>query len=102
MHRKKDAIHSDECQDKVNLAKTFVHHLAEHLREPVIGSSKHTENGCDAHNQVEVADDEIRIVKEQVYRCLTQENSAQTTRYKQRDESKRKQHGHLEANLAAP
>ena len=71
MHREEIEVSTDKCQDKVELAQTFVVHTARHFREPVV------ESGIDAHHRgsvnhiVKMTDNKISVVDMDIdgYRC---------------------------------
>ena len=54
----------------MHLAHALVHHAAEHLGKPVIGPGEHAEDRRHAHDHVEVADHEVRIVEVKIERRL--------------------------------
>ncbi len=47
----------------MDLAEGVVHHPAGHFGEPEIAAGKNAENCRDAHDHVEMADDEVRAVE---------------------------------------
>src|SRR5208283_242026 len=50
VERHKNAIGSDETQDEVGLAQSFVHHAPSHLREPEVSSGEDSEHGGYSHD----------------------------------------------------
>ena len=55
----------------MDISQLLIHHAAEHLREPVVDSSKKTEEGSATHHKVEVSYDEVRVVHLDVQRSIT-------------------------------
>src|SRR5215211_1998660 len=88
----KYSVHTDEGEKEVELAEPFIHHLAEHFREPEVGSGKHPEYSRDPHNQVEVAHDKVCVVQRKINRSLSEKQPRYAARYEQRYESEREQH----------
>src|SRR6185369_4726683 len=102
VHGCENAIHADERQVKVQLAKGFVQHAAAGLGEPVEGAREHAEDGGYAHNHVEVADHEVGVVEVQVESRLAEEDAAHAAGHEQRHEAKGEHHGSVEMDLAVP
>src|SRR6185295_19894842 len=81
MHGHKDRIGSNECDPEMDATHTLAHHSSEHLREPVVGSGENPEDRSHTHDEMEVSNDEIRVVQRNVEDRLSQERSAQTARH---------------------
>src|SRR5690606_5090939 len=62
MHGEEHQVNTHKRQPEVNVAQSIVHHSTEHLREPVIDSGNHTEEGRRSHYQVEVCHNKVGIV----------------------------------------
>ena len=65
----------------MNFGHPFVHHLAEHFREPEIRPRKHSEYRSHSHNQMKVSDDEVCIVQLNVDGSLAQKQASDAARY---------------------
>src|SRR6202023_4038429 len=102
MHRHEDGIGADEGQPEVSLAQALIHHAAEHLGEPVIGGGEYTEDCGYAHDQMEMSDHKICIVKLNVEDRLRQEGPAQSPGNKKRHETDGKQHRRVKPYSALP
>ena len=63
---------------------------------------EHSEDRRDAHDQVEVRDDEVGVVQVQVQRRLRQKQAGESAAHEQRNETEGKQHGAVELDFAAP
>src|SRR5206468_1400433 len=97
VHWDENRVYSNEGEEEVNLAQTFVHHLAKHLGEPEISPGEHPEDCRHTHDQVEVANYEGGVVQRNVYRGLAQEQAGDAARDEQRNEPDREQHRRSEA-----
>src|SRR5579862_6206699 len=75
MERHEDRVGSNEAEPEMQLAQSFVHHAAEHLGEPEIGSGKNSKHGRYTHDHMEVANHEVSGMQHDVERGLRQEES---------------------------
>ena len=101
VHRHEDAVDADEGQEEVPLPDRLVHHLAVHLREPEVRAGEDAEHRGDAHDEVEVADDEVRAVQVGVDRRLREEEAADAAADEHRDEAEAEERRGREAELRA-
>src|SRR5712692_11026843 len=102
MHRHEDGVHAYKRKPEVDFAEAFAQVASEHFRRPEIGGGKNAEDGRDAHNQVEMGDDEIGVVEEQVNGGLRQKQTGNPAGNKQGNESDGKEHRAGELNLSTP
>src|SRR6202034_8453 len=102
MHGHEDAIGSYKGEPEVKLSQWFAHHATKHFREPEIGGGKNSKDGSHTHHQMKVRDNVVSGVKHIVHGRLRQEQAGESAAHKQRNETKRKKHGRLELNFAAP
>src|SRR5437773_5677216 len=63
VHRKKHAIGADEGEPEMNLSECRIHEPAEHFGKPEVDARKCSEQGSDRHNEMEMGNDEIRVLK---------------------------------------
>src|SRR5580693_6916834 len=80
----------------------LVHHAPEHFGEPVVSRCENAEYGCDAHNQVEMTDHEIRVVQLNIENRLRQERAADSAGNEKGHKAESEQHGRREADVPAP
>src|SRR5579864_1865619 len=80
----------------------LTHHAAEHFGEPIVGRRENAENGCDAHNQMEMADHEIGVVQLNIENWLREEGAADSAGDEERNKPEGEQHGRSETNMPAP
>src|SRR2546430_4671823 len=59
VHGHKDAVNAGEGDPEVQFAKRLVQAAAEEFGEPEKQCAKNGERGCDAHDEMEMAGDEI-------------------------------------------
>src|SRR5262249_35371649 len=102
MHWKEEAVHSGECQEKVNFSECFVQHPPKHERKPVESGGKEGEYRRDSHDEMKVGDYEVRVVEIQIENRLSEEDATEAAGDEHGNETKREQHGGREPNLAAP
>src|SRR5260370_6654184 len=102
VQRRKDGVHADKREPEMDFAEALAQVASEHFRRPEIGGGENAEDGRDAHNQVEMGDDEIGVVEEQVNRGLCQKQTGNPAGNKQGNESNGKEHRAGELNLPAP
>ena len=102
MHGHEDGVRTHKRKPEVGLRQRFIHHAPEHFREPIIGCGKNAEDRRHAHDQMEVRDDEVRLVQVNVQHGLRQERAADSADNKQRNESDCKQHRRRETDLPSP
>src|SRR5438309_6369778 len=62
MHGHENRVRAHEREPEMQLRQRFVHHAAEHLREPIIRCCEYSEDRRHAHNQMKVRDHEIGIL----------------------------------------
>src|SRR5579863_3750824 len=97
MHRHKDGIGAHQTKPEMPARQFFIHHAAKHFGKPVVGRSEYSEDRRDPHDQVEMADYEIRLMQIDIECWLRQKRAANTAGHKQGDESQGKQHRRSEA-----
>ena len=102
VHGHEDGVSANEGDEKMPARHAFAHHAAEHFREPVVGGGKDAEDGSHAHDEMEVADDEIRVVQLNIQHGLCEEWSADSARDEQRNKSQGEQHRRGETNASTP
>src|SRR5258708_14936393 len=102
VERNKDRIDAEESNPKMKLAQAFVHHASKHFRKPEVSRREHAKDRSHTHYQVEMRRYEVSVVKEKVQRRLTENESGNSTRHEQRDESDREKHRRCKTNLRAP
>ena len=78
MHRQKDGISPGNRDPEMNSRETFVHHAAEHPREPVVDAREGCEQRRYGHRQMKMSNDEIRVVERDVGPRGAQEETAET------------------------
>ena len=80
--------------------------LAQHpsgdLGKPVIDTGEHSEYGGTSHNQVKVRYNKISIVKVNIQRGVTQEDTSQTSRNKERYHTDSEQHRWRKTDVTTP
>src|SRR4029077_1069460 len=83
MHGHKNGVYADKGEPEVDLTDPFMHKAAKHFREPEIKAGKHSEDRRYAHDQVEVRDDKVGVMKIQVQCRLRQEQSREAAAHEQ-------------------
>src|SRR5205085_243885 len=66
------------------------------------GGGEDAEDGGDTHDEMEVGDDEKRVVQRDIEGGLGQEGAGQSAGGEERDEADSEQHGRIETDAAAP
>src|SRR5208282_178693 len=56
-------VEADPCENEVDLAQSFIHHSAEHLREPIVDPAKARDDGRRHERVVEMGDYKIGVVQ---------------------------------------
>src|SRR5260370_34323635 len=102
VHWHEDRVRAYKADEKMPACQRFVHHPAEHFREPVIGGGKYAEDGRHTHNQVEMSGHESCVVQLNVKHRLRQEWAADSTANEERNESDGEQHGRRKPNPPTP
>src|SRR5205807_8547406 len=101
MHGHEDSVDTYEGQTEVPLAERFIHHAAEHFREPKIGAGKNPEHGCDGHHKMEVSHNEIRSMQIGVQRRLCEKKPAEPPGDEYGNKADAEERGRAEAQLGA-
>src|SRR5438445_13158271 len=102
MHRHEDGVHAYKREPEMDLAEALAQVASKHFRRPEIGRGENAEAGRDAHNQVEMGDDEIGVVETQVNRGLRQKQTGNPAGHKQGNESNGTEHRAAEPDLPSP
>jgi len=87
VHWEENAIGADEREPEMNLSECGVHETAEHLWEPEVQTGKCCEQRSDGHDEVEMCNDEVRILELDIRSRCSQKDTAQSTAHKHRYET---------------
>ena len=74
----------------MQLAEPFIHHASENQRKPVKGRGENAKQSRHPHNQVEMSDHKVGVVKVRVNFRLSEEEAGQPAGHEERNESKAK------------
>ena len=61
MHGKVDGVGAEEGDPEVQFTQALIHHSPGYFRVPMVDSAEHHQDRRDAHDHVEVGDDEIGV-----------------------------------------
>src|SRR5205807_10286554 len=87
MHGHENRVRAHEREPEMQLRQRFVHHAAEHLREPIIRCCEYSEDRRHAHNQMKVRDHEIALAQVDVQNVPCEEWSAESDSHKESHKS---------------
>ncbi|MNC95177.1 hypothetical protein D3C83_122300 [compost metagenome] len=85
----------------MDLAEGVVHHLPEHLREPVRERGERTDDRDREERVVEVREHEVRVVEVDVRAARAQEDSRHAADEELGDERQRPEHRRVQRDRAA-
>src|SRR2546423_615769 len=102
VHGHKDAVNAGEGDPEVQFAKRLVQAATEKFGEPEKQCAKNGERGCDAHDEMEMAGDEIVADGSGGEIVAGEENSREPAGEKKRDETEREEHGSVELDARVP
>src|ERR1700730_1403286 len=102
MHWEKRAIEEDECESKMNLAPSLIHHPPEHFREPKINRPEDAEEAATEENIMDMSNDEVGMMDEQIDGSRCHIDPAQSANHEHGDETQGKTHRGREPYRAAP
>ena len=86
----------------MDFSERLIEHFAGHLRVPMVDRPEYDHHRRDAHDHVEMPDDEISIRQRYIHDDVAEEQTGEPTVDKGEDEPDGKQHRHPQVNVAAP
>src|SRR5438132_2470874 len=101
VHGEEGEVEADQHQPELNLSQAFAEQLAGYLGEPVVDACENAQDGAAEEHVMQVRDHEVGIRELVVNRHYGQSYTIEAADQEHGDEPKRKEHGHLEADLAA-
>src|SRR2546426_6372722 len=102
VHGHEDAVDACERQPEMNLAERFVQPAAKQFGKPEKQRAKNGECRRDAHDEMEMASDEIVADGSSGEIVAPQENSGESAGEKKRNETEREKHGGVELHARIP
>ena len=85
MHREENTIISYKSKPEMDFGETFVHVSAKHLWKPIIDSCQHAEQASTRHNEMEMCNDKVGVMKLNIHCISSKKNTCQATSYKKRN-----------------
>src|SRR6266567_31112 len=101
VHGEEGEVEADQHQPELDLSQAFAEQLAGYLGEPVVDARENAQDGAAEEHVMQVRDHEVGIRELVVNRHYGQSYTIEAADQEHGDEAKRKEHGHLEADLAA-
>src|SRR5713101_9181398 len=102
VHRHEDTVDAGEGNPEVEFAKRLVQAAAKKFGEPEKQCAKDGERGRDAHDEMEMAGDEIVADGSGGEIVAREENPRESAGEKKRNEAEREKHGGVELNARVP
>src|SRR5258708_7492101 len=102
VHRHEDGVDAGEGQPEMNLAERFVQAAAKKFGEPEKQGAENGECRRDAHDEMEMAGDEIVADCSGGEIVAREENPGEAAGEKKRDEPEREKHGGIELDSRVP
>src|SRR6266566_5407229 len=101
VHGEEGKVDADQHQPELDLSQAFAEQLAGDLGEPVVDACENAKDGAAEEHVVQVRDYKVAIRELVVNRHHGQSYTIEAADQEHGDEAKRKEHGRLEADLAA-
>src|SRR5215469_4584250 len=108
VHGEESEVGEAECEPEMPLAEAFRHEAAGEAktcgneRKPVIRGGEETKDSGHGHDEVEVGDDEERVVEIFVEDGLSENGAGEASGDEERDEAEGEEHGCGELRAGAP
>jgi len=102
VHRHKDAVNTREGEPEMELAKSLVEASPEELWEPEEKSGEYCERGGNAHDEVEVTDDEVFADGSAREIVASQEDTGEASCNEERNETDGKERRSRKLNAGVP
>src|SRR5713226_8151455 len=102
VHRHEDGVDAGEGQPEMNLAERFVQAAAKKFGEPEKQGAENSECRRDAHDEMEMAGNEIVADGSGGEIVAREENPGESAGEKKRNEAEREKHGSVELDARIP
>src|SRR5688572_22197189 len=102
MHWPEDEVSTDHSHPEVDVPKRIVEVASKHLGIPMVNACEHSEEGGHTHHDVEVSYHKHGIMQVDIDSRVTQEDTCQTTGYKQAYETNGEKCSRGKPDITAP